>query len=93
MDGLAGVTAMDASVAVTVNVAEPLTVPEVAVIVVEPWVLAVTIPPLAMVATPVLDEVQVTEVRSLVPPVPLYLPVAVNCSVAPVRSDKLFAVT
>ncbi len=69
MDGLTGVTAIETNVAVTVKVADPLTVPEVAVIVVEPWAFAVTDPPLEMVATALLDELQVAElVRSWGPP-------------------------
>ena len=59
---LAGVTAIDFRVgAVTVNVAEPEIVPEVAVMVAVPCATDVASPPLFMVAT-VLDEVvQVTE--------------------------------
>lgn len=93
-DGVAGVTTMETSVAFTVSVAVPLTLPEVAVIVVEPAALALTMPPLEIVATPVLDEVHETElVRSFEPPLPLYVPVAVNCSVAPIRSVRFVAVT
>ena len=67
MLGLAGVTAMDTSVAeVTVNVVDPDMLPDVAVIDVEPVVAEVAIPlePLAllMAATPAVDEFQVTAV-------------------------------
>ncbi len=93
-DGIAGVTTMDTRVAFTVSVTVPLTLPEVAVMVVEPAALALTIPPLEIVATLVLDEIHETElVRSFVPPLLLYVPVAVNCSVAPIRSVRFAAVT
>ncbi len=56
MLGLDGVTAMDTRVAgVTVSVSDPDMLPDVAVIVVEPAALLI-------VATPVLDELQVTTV-------------------------------
>ena len=66
MLGLVGVTAMDTSVAeVTVSVVDPDLLPDVAVIVVEPAAAAVASPlepaALLMVATPVLDEFQVTD--------------------------------
>jgi hypothetical protein len=67
--GAAGDTAMDTNVAVTVNVADPVTFPEVAVMVVVPWALAVTNPPLEIVATVMSDEVQVAVlVKFLEPP-------------------------
>ncbi len=67
MLGLAGVTAMDTSVAgVTVMVVEPVVPPEVAVIVVEPAATEVASPfepaALLIVATAVADELQVTAV-------------------------------
>jgi hypothetical protein len=63
--GAAGVTAMETSVAgVTVNIAVPEMLPEVAVMVVEPTVKAVAVPMVdpvvLMVATVVLDDAQVT---------------------------------
>jgi hypothetical protein len=67
MFGLAGVIAMDTSVAgVTVNVVDPDLLPNVAVIVVEPAVTDVARPlepdALLMVATPAVSEFQVTDV-------------------------------
>jgi hypothetical protein len=63
------------------------------VIVVEPGAFVVTIPPVAMVATSVADELQVTElVMSLELP-SVNPPVALNCSVVFVRSDRVTALT
>jgi hypothetical protein len=67
IEGFAGVTSMETRVAaVTVNAVEPLTEPEVAVMVVEPIAALEARPldPLALltVATAVLEELQVTEV-------------------------------
>ena len=60
---LPGVTSMDVRVgAVTVSVAEPEMLPDVALIVVVPAATAVASPDeLPIVATSVLDELQVTE--------------------------------
>jgi len=55
-----GVTEIEVNTAgVTVNVAEPLIVPDVAVIVAVPCVFAVAMPPLLTVATEFADEVHV----------------------------------
>jgi hypothetical protein len=67
MLGLAGVTVMDTSVAaVTVSVVDPDILPDVAVIVVEPAATEVASPlepaALLMVATPAVDDFQVTPV-------------------------------
>jgi hypothetical protein len=67
MLGFAGVTAMETSAAgVTVKAAVPDTAPEFAVMVTDPWLADVASPlepdALLMEATPVFDEVQVTEV-------------------------------
>ncbi len=67
MLGLVGVIAMDTSVAgVTVRAVDPDMLPDVAVIVVDPVATAVANPlepaALLIVATPVLDELQVTAV-------------------------------
>ncbi len=64
IDGLSGVTEIDVSVAaVTVSVVDPDTLPDAAVIVVEPAATGVAIPlepaALLIVATAVLDELQV----------------------------------
>ena len=57
MDGLAGVTAIETNAAaVTVMEVVPLTVPEVAVMVLVPTPAAVASPPEAMVATLFVDE-------------------------------------
>ena len=59
---LAGVTAIDTNAGpVTVSPVEPLIPPEVAWIVVLPAATPVAKPPLVIVATDVVDEVQVTE--------------------------------
>jgi hypothetical protein len=77
-----GAIAIDTSAASTVSVVSPLMLPLVAVMVVVPAVIAVALPPLAIVATAVVDEAQVTcVVRSWWLP-SLYVPVAANCSLA-----------
>ena len=61
-DGLAGVTAIETKVgAVTVRTVDPLIVPEVAVIVVNPALSPLARPPEATVATLGVEELQVTE--------------------------------
>lgn len=89
---LAGVTAIDASAAV-VNTVEPKMLPEVAVMVVEPMARAVTRPESLMAATPVSDELHVTNaVRSWVEPFEK-VPVALNCWVVPTAMLGLAGVT
>jgi hypothetical protein len=88
MLGLAGVIAMDTSVAaVTVSVVDPDMLPSVAVIVVEPGVSDVARPleppALLMVATPAVNEFQVTDVVRFCVVPSEYVPVAVNCRVVP----------
>jgi hypothetical protein len=88
MLGLAGVIAMDTSVAaVTVSVVDPDLPPNVAVIVVEPAVTDVARPlepdALLMVATPAVNEFQVTDVVRFCVVPSEYVPVAVNCRVVP----------
>ena len=62
MDGLAGVRAMETNAgAVTVRRVEPWIEPESAWIVVPPWLTLLANPLLLMEATPVADELQVTE--------------------------------
>jgi hypothetical protein len=94
IDGFAGVTAMDTSVAeVTVSTVDPLTLPEIAMIVLDPAAFAVAIPPGAIVAVFVFWDCQLTEaLRSFVEP-SLYFPVAVNGSVAPVAIVGFTGVT
>jgi len=92
--GLDGVTAMDDRVAeFTVRVVFPEIVPEVAVMVVTPVVRAVARPLLLTVAIVVSEELQVTcVVISWVVP-SAYVPVAVNCWVAPPGMFRLAGVT
>ena len=80
IEAVLGVTAIDVSTAaVTVKVADPLIVPDVAVIVADPWAMVVANPLLLTVAIEVVDDVHVAVlVRFLVVPL-LYVPVAVNC--------------
>jgi hypothetical protein len=93
-DGDAGATEIDVNTAaVTVNVAEPWIVPDVALIVAVPFATPVASPPLLTVAIVVADEVQVTVlVRFCVVPL-LYVPVAVNCCVYPAATDAVPGVT
>ncbi len=72
---------------VTVSVAVPVTLPDVAVIVVEPVAPAVANPleldALLMDAIVVLDELQVTVAVRFCVELSEYVPVAVNCWVVP----------
>jgi hypothetical protein len=94
IDGFAGVTAIDCSVAaVTVRTVEPLIPPEVAVIVEFPTPAPVARPAALIVAVVVVPEDQVTlDVRFCVVP-SLKVPVAVNCCVAPLAIDGFAGVT
>jgi hypothetical protein len=81
---LAGVIATDTNTAaVTPNPVEPLIDPELAWIVVLPTPTPVVKPVPVIVATPVLLELQVTEVVRFTVLPSLYVPVAVNCCVNP----------
>ncbi len=84
MLGLTGVTARESKVAeVTVRVVLPEILPEVAVMVVVPIETAKARPVLSIVATDGLDELQVTcVVKSFLVPLE-YVPMAVNCCIAP----------
>jgi len=94
IEGLAGVTAMDTSVAtVTVSVVEPVTLPEVAWMVALPVPAAVASPAVLLLATVVLSEVQVTELVRFCVLVSLNVPVAVNCCVVPLGIEGLTGVT
>src|SRR6185312_14893098 len=76
----------------TVRVAEPLTVPSVAVMVVVPIFTPFARPPVEMVAT-VVSELLQTRLCSE-PVVPsLFTPVAVNCWVAPTATEPVVGVT
>src|SRR5450755_1864984 len=75
-----------------VNVVEPLTVPDVALISVCPAPVALATPVVLIDATPVADELQVTEfVRFAVLPLPNW-PVATNCCTVPVAVEGLVGV-
>ena len=79
---MAGVTEIEVNTAaVTVNVAEPLIVPEVAVMVALPCVRLVDSPLLLTVATEVADEVHVAVLVNVCVVPLLYVPVAANCCV------------
>jgi len=79
-----GATVIEANTgAVTISVAEPLTVPVVAVMVDVPTALAVAIPPGAIVAAPEFEELhEAVPVTSFELP-SLYLALAENCCVIP----------
>jgi hypothetical protein len=98
MLGLDGVTAIDTRVAgVTVSVVEPETLPDAAVIVVEPAVTEVASPlepaALLIVATPVDDVLHVTEVDRSCVVLSEYVPVAVKRCVVPKAMLGFFGVT
>jgi hypothetical protein len=80
IDGFAGVTAIDCSVAaVTVSTVDPLTEPDVALMVLVPTPAPVAKPVLVMVATEVVAEPHVTDVVRFCVLLSLNVPVAVNC--------------
>jgi len=88
IDGLAGVTAIDANVGpVTVSVVPPLMGPDVAVIVDEPTPTPVAKPPVEIVATPVADELHVTLLVMTAVLLSEYVPVAVYCCVVPLAIE------
>lgn len=68
----------------TVSEADPLTLPMLAVIVVDPASTALAIPEALTVAIPVLAAAQLTLDVTFAVDALLYVAVAVNCSVAPV---------
>jgi hypothetical protein len=93
IDGFAGVTAIDCSVAVTVRVVEPLIAPDVALIVEVPTPAPVARPAALIVAVVVVPDDHVTVlVRFCVVP-SLNVPVAVNCCVAPLAIEGFAGVT
>ncbi|HXO06277.1 MAG TPA: hypothetical protein VN884_11680 [Candidatus Sulfotelmatobacter sp.] len=92
--GFAGVTAIDTSVgAVTVSVVEPLMAPEVALIVLVPAATPVANPPAVIVATVVVDELHVAVLVKFCVELSEKVPVAVNCSVAPLAMEGFAGVT
>ena len=94
IDGFAGVMAIDVNAgAPTVRVVLPVIPAVVALIVEVPCATAVASPPAVTDATPVLDETHVAEkVRFCVLPSE-YVPVAVNCCVAPLAIDGFAGAT
>jgi hypothetical protein len=93
IDGFAGVTAIDCSVAVvTVSTVEPLIAPDVALIVEVPTPAPVASPAGLIVAVVVPDDHVTVEVRFCVVP-SLNVPVAMNCWVAPLVIDGFAGVT
>jgi hypothetical protein len=94
IEGFAGVTAMDCSVAaVTVSPVEPTIDDEVAETVEDPTPAPVARPAAVIVAVAVFDELHVAVVvRFWVVP-SLKVPVAVNCWVAPLVIDGFVGVT
>ena len=94
IEGFAGVTVIDTSSGgVTVRVVEPAMEPEVAEIAVVPVPTPVASPSAVIVPTAVFVEFQFTRVvRFWVLP-SLYVPVAVNCCVAPLAMEGFVGVT
>src|SRR5579864_399605 len=76
----------------TVKVAEPLTVPSVAVMVAVPAFTPLARPPVEMVATVVSELLQTRLCKEPVVP-SLFTPVAVNCWVAPTATEPVAGVT
>jgi hypothetical protein len=98
MVGLVGVIARETSVAaVTVSVAVPDTLPDLAVIVVEPAATEVALPlepaALLIAATVVFDELQDAVVVRIWVELLEYVPVAVNCWVVPLTMLEVAGVT
>ena len=92
--GLAGLIAIDTKCAVdTVSVVEPLTLPNVALMLVLPLAKLVTSPVLLMVAAAGLEEVQRTDFERSCVLLSLKVPVAVNCRVVPTAVVELAGVT
>jgi hypothetical protein len=92
--GLAGVTAIDFSVAlVTVITVEPVIPLRVALIVDVPLATPVARPALEIVATEVVADAQVTWLVKSCVDLSEYVPVAVNCSVKPLTTLGFAGVT
>ena len=77
----------------TVSVVVPVIAPLTAEIVLEPAAIAVASPVALIVATAVFEEVHVTWLVMFCVVVFEYVPVAVNCCVAPVAIDGFVGVT
>ena len=94
IEGFAGVTAIDTSVAaVTVRVVEPVMPTETALMVLVPVPTPVANPPAAIVATVVVTELQVAVLVKFCVELSENVPVAVNCSVLPFAIEGFAGVT
>jgi len=94
IEGFAGVTAMDTSVAdVTVKVVEPEIAPDVAFIKEVPAATPVAKPPAVMVAVAGVAELHVTLAVRFCVVLLLNVPVAVNCCVRPAAIEGFAGVT
>jgi len=94
IEGVAGVTAIETSVAaVAVSVADPLTEPDVAVIVAVPCATLVASPVVVMVATAGVLELHCTVLVMFCVLPSLNVPVAVNCCVIPSGNVGIAGVT
>jgi len=94
IEGFAGVTAIDTSVAaVTVRVVEPVMPAETALIVLVPAATPVANPPAVIVATVVVTELHVAPLVKFCVELSEKVPVAVNCSVVPFTIEGFAGVT
>ena len=94
IEGFAGVTAIDTSVAeLTVSKVDPLTLPKVAWIMLDPEAFAVATPTRVIVAAFVFWELQVTELVRFFVELSLKFPVAANDSVVPAATVGFAGVT
>jgi hypothetical protein len=94
IEGFAGVTAIDTSVAaVTVSSVVPLTAPEVASMLLIPVPTPVANPPAVIVAMLVVCELQVTDPVKFCVELSENVPVAVNCFVVPFAIEGFAGVT
>jgi hypothetical protein len=78
---------------VEIRVVSPEIDPDVALIIVVPSANMETFPPVVIVATDVTDELQVTEAVKSFVELSEYVPVALNCWVAPTAILELVGVT
>jgi len=94
IEGFAGVTAMDTSVAaVTVRVVDPVMPPETALIVLVPVATPVANPPAVIVATVVVTELHVAVLVKFCVELSENVPVAVNCCFVPLAIEGFAGVT
>lgn len=94
IEGLAGVTAIDTSVAaVTARFVDPVTLPDTALIVLVPAATPVANPLALMVATLVVTELHATEPVKFCVELSEKVPVAVNCCVAFLAIEGFAGVT